>query len=90
MLEWGRQSNYVGILAPVIRSLAEQAWREIVRDQRALLRTPALTIPAIETALASERPGMAFVAELLLAAEPAVSVNLSSEFRGLLKTIMAG
>lgn len=67
--------------------LAIVVWSHIARDQRALLLMPALAVPAIEDALVSERAGMAFVAGLLLAAEQAVSVNLSTDFRELVRTI---
>jgi hypothetical protein len=87
-LEWTRRSNYLALAGPALDALVRRAWSRIARDQRALLLMPALTVPAIEDALTSERSGIAFVAELLLAAEQAVSVNLSTDFRELLRTIV--
>lgn len=90
MLEWIRRSNHGGTTEPALDALVRRAWLSIVRDQRALLLVPALAVPAIEDALASERSGLSFVAQVLLAAERAVSVNLSDEFRALLRTMRGG
>lgn len=90
MLEWVRRSNHGGATAPALEALVQRAWTRIAREQRALLLMPALTVPAIEDALASGRSDLAFVAELLLAAEQAVSVNLSADLRELLRTVQGG
>jgi hypothetical protein len=87
-LEWARRSNYLALAAPALASLVRRTWSHIAREQRAFLLTPALSVPAIENALASGRSGMAFVAELLLAAEQAVSVKLSADLRELLRTMV--
>lgn len=88
MLEWVRQSKYVSEAAPALEALVRKTWTQIAHHQRALLLTPALTIPAIERALSSDRTGMVFIAELLLLAEQAVSVNLSNDFRRSLSAII--
>lgn len=90
MLEWVRRSNYVAEVSGALDQLVRRAWTRIALDQRALLLMPALTVPAIEGALASDLSGLAFVADLLLAAEPAVSANLASDFRELLREIRHG
>lgn len=90
MLEWVRRSNHGGATAPALDALVRRAWTRIAREQRALLLMPAITVPAIECALASETSGMNSVALLLLAAEQAVGVSLSRDFRELLRGIASG
>lgn len=90
MLEWVRGSNYVKEVQGPLEALVRLTWTRIAVNQRALLLTPSLTVPAIEGALASGLSGVAFVAHLLLTAEPAVSLNLSNEFREQLEEIRNG
>lgn len=90
MLEWVRRSNHVGATGPALDALVRRAWTRIAREQRALLLMPALTVRAIEDALAVRRSGLVFVAGVLLAAEEAVSVSLSNDFRELLRKVQGG
>jgi hypothetical protein len=51
---------------------------------------PALNDPAIEAALSSGGNDGVFVARVLLAAEPAVSLNLADDMRALLISVREG
>ena len=48
---------------------------------------PALNVPAIETVLDSGGEDAAFIARVLLAAEPAVSVGFDTKMRAMLENI---
>ena len=56
-------------------------WLDKINNARFSLRTPRLTEPAIRAACGSEESGLTVAATILLAAEPAVSVNLSASMR---------
>ncbi len=62
----------------------------ILAKRRALLIMPALNDPAIEAALSSGGNDGVFVARVLLAAEPAVSLNLADDMRALLISVREG
>jgi hypothetical protein len=85
MFEWLRSSNHGALISAEIAKRVQSDWSRVIENRRALLVTPALTVPAIEGALSSHKEGLAYVASLLLAAEAAVSANLSPEFRSTLE-----
>lgn len=61
-------------------------WDQMIASQRFALRTPALTVPAIERALM--RPaGLSRAVAVALAAEPAIGSLLSPEFRAFLSQV---
>ena len=69
---------------------ASVEWAQLISTQRFSLVTPAISVPALERALAREPRGYARVAAILLAAEAAVGVRLSPEFRDFLRQLSAG
>lgn len=87
MVEWMRSSNHGALIRPEIAKRVQSDWSHILENRRALLVAPALTVPAIANALSSHKEGLAYVANVLLAAEAAVSGNLSPEFRFSLRTL---
>jgi hypothetical protein len=70
---------------PIDRWIATE-WNQMISHQRFALRTPALTIPPIERALARS-PGLARAAAVALAAEAAIGPVLSSGFRDYLSQL---
>jgi hypothetical protein len=84
MFEWMRSSNHGELIRAEVAKRVQSDWSQVIENRRALLVSPALTIPAIASALSSNKEGLAYVANLLLAAEATVSNNLSPEFRSTL------
>jgi hypothetical protein len=87
LLEWIRNSNHKKVATAALARRVRRDWSAIVRDRRALLVMPMVNTPALEAALSSIDDDARFIARVLLAAEPAVSVGLSDEVRALLSTI---
>lgn len=80
--EW-KESFEVDFEKAVIKS-----WKYVIKKQRFALRTPTLTIPAIQQACdETKNHGLAKVALVLLEAFKAVNINLSDEQRKKLMSI---
>jgi len=87
LLEWALSSNHQKAVLPVLARRVRQDWSAILATRRALLVMPALNVPAIETVLDSGGEDAAFIARVLLAAEPAVSVGFDTKMRAMLENI---
>ena len=89
ILEWGRMSSYRDEVAKALRAFVRRAWLEVAEKQRALLVMPAVHAPPISDALEAELHPEAYVARVVLAVEPAISLNLAPQYRTLLGEIAA-
>jgi hypothetical protein len=87
LLEWSRNSNHKKVATRALAKRVRLDWSAIVKNRRALLVMPIANAPALEAALFSGDNDARFIARVLLAAEPAVSVGLGDEMRALLRTI---
>ncbi len=67
---------------------AKKLWRRVATEQRFALRAPAVTVPAIEEAAAREGDSLADVASLILAALPAVAIQVPSELLAQLRALV--
>lgn len=71
-----RTSGFSGLIEKEFASTAREQWQDIVETQRFGLRSPGLSVPAIQNQLDSYRPDLGWVARLALAALAAVDVRL--------------
>jgi hypothetical protein len=85
LVEWARHSNYAPTVAAFLAACVKRDWSMILDTRAAFLRYPLANVPAIREALDRSAPGLAYVAGILLAAEPAVRTSLSNEYRDLLR-----
>jgi hypothetical protein len=85
-----RQSNFRKVLAPLLANWLREQWQRIVANETFRLSRPMQTVPAIETSLAENKKGEAFIASLLLTSAEAVGSPLSDEYEKLLKEISVG
>ena len=90
LLEWARRSNHQKVALPALARRVRADWKTILAERRALLIMPTLNGPAIETALARETNDGVFVARVLLAAEPSVSLDLADDMRDFLISVRDG
>lgn len=90
LLEWARRSNHQKVALPALARRVRTDWTTVMAERRALLVMPMINAPAIEAALASGGDDGAFIARVLLAAEPAVSLNLADDMRQFLISVRDG
>jgi hypothetical protein len=88
LAEWARRSNYAPTVAEFLAASVKHDWSTILDTRAAFLRYPPANVPAIREALGRPAPGLAYVAGVLLAAEPAVRTSLSDEYRELLRDLL--
>jgi hypothetical protein len=86
-LEKMRGSNFVVELTVPLATWVRNEWKEVLAQQKASLKDPELTIDAIKEALKEERNDQSFIAALLLAAMPAVDMELDEDYMGLVKSV---
>lgn len=84
-----RQSSFSVVVLRAFVPWARAAWHRAI-ENRFSIRNPKITIPSIEAALAVDRLELATVAEILLAAEGAVSVRMAPELREMLRLLAKG
>lgn len=91
-LQWLAQSAMTSRpLNSLLAAWVKKTWLQIIDEQRFRLRVPFSTVPLIEKALASEpSDNLSYAARVLLAADEAVGVQLSTDFHKLLRDIMSG
>lgn len=66
-----------------------QAWRRVVTDCRALMSSPNLKVPIIESVLNGNSSGAVRLAELAIAGDGAVSMQLTADVRRALEQFIA-
>ncbi|TCG09227.1 hypothetical protein BZM27_06845 [Paraburkholderia steynii] len=84
-----RQSSFSFVVLRELVPWARTAWERAI-ENRFAIRNPRITIPSIQQALVVERLELATVAEILLAAEGAVSVRMAPELRETLRLLAKG
>ncbi|MBA4090099.1 MAG: hypothetical protein C0494_05835 [Sphingobium sp.] len=89
LLEWVRASQHKKIAVPGLARRMRQDWSIILKERRALLVMPIVNVPSIEATMQQGNEDMIFMARLMLAAEPAVSIGLAEEMRVLLRSLGA-
>jgi hypothetical protein len=82
-----KRSDFKKRLGKALGSWLRKRWTYVVNHQKFRLRCPAVTVPQLKDALTSSVEGLAFVGNVLLAAELAVSVRLSQDHRDFLKSL---
>jgi hypothetical protein len=87
LVEYAKHSNFGDVVRPSIARWVRSTWSKVIVEQRFLLRRAAATVPDIERALAEATDDLASAGQLLLAAAPAVGVNLAEELRAELKAL---
>jgi hypothetical protein len=86
-LEKMRGSNFVVELTEPLAKWVRKEWTEILAQQKTALKDPELTIDPIKEALKEERNDQSFIAATLLAAMPAVDMELDEDYMGLVKSV---
>ncbi len=86
-LEKMRGSNFVVELTEPLAKWVRKEWTDILAQQKTALKDPELTIDPIKEALKEERNDQSFIAALLLAAMPAVDMELDEDYMGLVKSV---
>ncbi|WP_107311012.1 AAA family ATPase [Burkholderia metallica] len=84
-----RQSSFSTVVLRAFVPWARAAWHRAI-ENRFSIRNPKITIPLIEAALLVDSLELATVADILLAAEGAVSVRMASELREMLRLLAKG
>ena len=72
---------------PLITALQDwtiRAWKRVIDEQRFALTAPAICVPAIRAQLTSGKYGLALLASVLSAAQPAVNIRLDDSLKLLL------
>jgi hypothetical protein len=87
MLEWAKYSTMSAAVLPDLGAWAAQAWPPVLADQRFRLRTPAVTVPAIEAALTKPCRPENRLRTILAAARPAFHAQLPPSIAGLLMPV---
>ncbi len=85
--EWISQSYHKNTLLPHLAKWMHKGWERVIAKQRFGLRTPMVTVPAIEDVLSSAAQPENFVARMLLATSSAVGTRLGSDYRARLEAI---
>ncbi len=86
-LEKARTSNFVVELTQPLAQWHRNEWKAILAQQKTALHEPDTNIPPIKEYLEDTRDDQSFIAGLLLAAMPAVDMELSEDYQGLLKSV---
>jgi hypothetical protein len=86
-LEKMRGSNFVVELTVPLAKWVRKEWTDILAQQKTSLKDPELTIDPIKEALKEERNDQSFIAATLLAAMPAVDMELDEDYMGLVKSV---
>lgn len=82
---WLTHSHFRNLIGEMVSEYFVEQWRNVVENQRFLLKQPMINVPIIIDAINSELKGIAKMAEIVLAAENAVAHHLSNEMRLSLK-----
>lgn len=91
LLEWLSNTNYRRILAKYLAERVRQDWRAVIESRRGFLLDPDHTVPPLLSALQHKRVGEVYAAGVLLAAEPAVTIQMSESYRDrLLQMLLRG
>jgi hypothetical protein len=85
LAEWTPKSNYAPIVATFLAERVRRDWSTILDTRAAFLRHPLMNAPPIRRAVDGSQSGLAYVAGILLAAEPATGLSLSDDYRQLLR-----
>jgi tetratricopeptide (TPR) repeat protein len=85
MMEWASISVFARAVLPDLGRWALAAWPRILEAQRFRLKNPAITVPAIEAAMAMDMPEVDRLAAILAAARSAFNFNLPAEIVSILK-----
>lgn len=85
LFEWLYRSDYVPSLIKPFADRVADDWQIAISERIALLRYPRTTVPMLKAILTDSVRNTEFVAEVLLAAEPCTGVNLSRDYRSLLR-----
>lgn len=86
-LEKARTSNFVVELTGPLAQWHRSEWKAILAQQKTALHEPDANIPAVKEALEETRDDQSFIAALLLAAMPAVDMELDEDYMGLVKSV---
>jgi hypothetical protein len=86
-LEKIRGSNFVVELTPLLAEFVRSEWAAILAQQKTALHEPDANIPAVREALEEKRNDQSFIAATLLAAMPAVDMELDEDYMGLVKSV---
>ncbi|RQS26812.1 hypothetical protein DIE00_02890 [Burkholderia sp. Bp8989] len=81
-----RQSSFSFTVLREFVPWARSAWHRAI-ENRFAIRSPRTTIPSIQAALAVDHIELATVAEILLAAEGAVSIRMAPELREIIRDL---
>lgn len=84
-VQMGSRSRFGAAVSECVSAWSRQRWEEQIQSPFAF-RTPRLTIPSIQRALAI--PGLPGVAAVLLAAEVGLTVSLAPALRAFLKALV--
>jgi hypothetical protein len=84
MLEWANSSLFGRLAISNLGQWAQREWPKLLGEQRFRLRSPAITIPEIEAAIASDQFNEERLAAILRATRLAVGAQLSPELMALL------
>lgn len=89
MLEWSSTSIFARGVLPDLGRWALGAWPQVLSTQRFRLKYPAMTVPAIEAAIAADVPDIDRLPAILSAARMAFNFNLTDEIVALLNPRLA-
>lgn len=84
MMEWTSTSIFARAVLPDLGRWALEAWPRVLSEQRFRLKYPAMTVPAIEAAMAADTSDVDRLPAILSAARMAFNFNLSDEMIALL------
>lgn len=82
---WLTYSHFKDLIGKTISEHLVERWRNVIENQRFLLKQPMINVPTINDAINSDLKGIAKMAKIALAAENAVVHRLSNEMRLSLK-----
>ena len=90
LCSWLIRSGFDAEIGTPVEELLTAKWKEVIRERRFQLRSPAANVPKLEEALASTRSRGAKLAEICLATEPSVAGSLTPELREFLESLVDG
>lgn len=83
--EWLFQTNFKTTVENMLADYFVESWRDIIKNQRFLLKQPMISVPAIEVALKDPTRGTVKIAAIVVATENAVKHRLADKLRSKLK-----